>query len=407
MSRRAPALTLVLLALVGAGIAGCGAVPGLTPAAPGRVHASVYTTGGEARIVVKRRSATPKAYAGLKRIRAIAPLRVEILGVPVGRLDAALATLRQDPAVSYAEPAQRVRASSDFRRTDDPLFERQYAPQRVQAPAAWPQSKGAGVTVAVVDTGVDLGHPEFAGRLAAGYNVVAPGAPARDDNGHGTHVAGIVAAAQGNGAGIVGIAPEATIMPIKVLEADGSGSDAGVAEGMVWAVDHGAQVLNLSLGGPGEAEVLREAVAYALARGVAVVAAMGNNGSDEQCFPAGYPGVIAVGATDEQDRVAGFSQYGDWISVTAPGVAVLSTFPTYEVVLNHYGFAREYAALDGTSQATPQVAGVAALVLARQRGLAPARLKALLEASSDRLPGQGGFDPHLGHGRINALRAVR
>ncbi|HEY9765642.1 MAG TPA: S8 family serine peptidase, partial [Chroococcales cyanobacterium] len=190
-----------------------------------------------------------------------------------------------------------------------------------------------------------------------------------------------------------------------VLGPGGNGSDAGVAEGITWAADHGAEIISLSLGGPEESKVMKDAVDYAAAKGTLVVAAMGNAGNGEKSYPAAYPGVLAVGATDEKDEAAEFSQYGEWISVSAPGVAIYSTFPTYKVDMNEYGYPQNYAALDGTSMATPAVAGLAALVKSMYPGLDAAGIRKRIEKSADDR-GDTGFDAHFGHGRVNALRAL-
>ncbi len=407
------AITMTMLSLVG-----CGVNPTALKGATAKVseRAQVYSVNGEARLVIKRRPGVEAVkVSGVRPVRSLNALGVQVASVRLANLDSALSALRSDPSVIYAQPSYRVKAfglpTTGFKGLsfglNDPMFGQQYAPQTIRATEAWSVTRGAGVTVAVVDTGVDTTHPEFQGRIVEGYNATTRNGNAKDDNGHGTHVAGIVAAAANNGAGMVGIAPEAKIMPIKVLEADGSGSDAGVADGIVWAADHGAQVINMSLGGPGESKVLADAVEYALKKGVAVLAAMGNDGSNEKSYPAAYPGVLAVGATDDKDAAADFSQWGEWISVSAPGVQILSTFPTYKCNLNEYGFPQDYAVLDGTSMATPAVAGLAALVKARYASLTPAQLKARLEKAADKVPAASGFDPHFGFGRINAPRSLQ
>ncbi len=171
---------------------------------------------------------------------------------------------------------------------------------------AWDVSKGANVKVAVVDTGVDAQHPDLSGRVLAGRSIVPTTNSVQDDNGHGTMVAGVIAANLNNGRGVVGIAPQAQILPVKVLDGNGGGTDDDIAAGITWAVDHGAQVINLSLGGPGEADVLCAAVSTALAADVVVVAAAGNDGFETVGYPAACPGVIAVAATNHSgalDRV--------------------------------------------------------------------------------------------------------
>lgn len=390
--------------------------------------AQVYSRGGEVQLVIKRRpgvsSPFDSATYGLRSARTVANLGVQVASLPADELSATLARLRQDRNILYAEPAVRVKAfdlpselisgdmvpetvAPEAIQLNDPLFRQQYAPQITRAVDAWPRTAGRGVKVAIVDTGIDPGHPDLRANLVPGYNSLTRTANTRDDNGHGTHCAGITAAQAGNHEGITGIAPQAKLMPIKVLAADGGGSDASVAEGIAWAVDHGAQVISLSLGGPTESKVMRDAVAYALAKGAVVVAAMGNDGINEPSFPAAYPGVIAVGASDARDAIADFSQWGNWISVAAPGVQILSTLPTYKVDLNNYGYPLRYGAMDGTSMATPAVAGLAALLKSVQRAATPAQVKARIEQTAERVNTKNGFNPYFGFGRINVAAALR
>lgn len=387
--------------------------------------AQLYREGNRAQVIVKRRGggALDMADFGLKSVRALDELDTEVASLPLSELPQALARLRRDPRVIYAEPATRVRAydlpeagatspAADAGRkgavpVNDPLFLKQYAPQITQAPVGWQQSKGRGVTVAIVDTGVDPRHPDLQANLVPGFNSLTRTALVKDDNGHGTHCAGVTAALAGNNEGITGIAPEAKLMPIKALGEDGGGSDASVAEGIVWAVAHGAHVVSLSLGSPVESRVMRDAVTYALTRGVVVVAAMGNDGTNDRSYPAAFSGVIAVGATDARDALADFSQWGDWITVSAPGVEVMSTLPTYAADVNRHGYPQRYGAMDGTSMATPAVAGLAALIKSVRPHATPSEIKARIEQSADKVGGPKGFNPQYGHGRINVAKALR
>ncbi|HEY9897839.1 MAG TPA: S8 family serine peptidase [Pantanalinema sp.] len=392
------------------GCAGVGPVP--TGDAAGAGKAVVFGVDGEAQLLVKPREGRAFRSPVGRSLGDIEDLGVQLYSVPANQLAKTLATLQANPDVEYAEPSYRVKAfdlpSRDEGVPNDSLYAQQYAPQVVQAPQAWRTSKGSGMVIAVLDTGLDTTHPEFAGRVVEGFNAITRKSDVKDDHGHGTHCAGVAAAAVNNGQGMAGIAPEAKIMPIKVLAADGAGSDAYVARGISWAVKHGADVISLSLGGPGENKTLAAAVTAALRKGVPVISAMGNDGSGEKAFPAAYPGVIAVGATNAKDQAADFSQHGDWISVAAPGVQILSTFPTYRVTLNEYGFGLNYAVLDGTSMATPAVAGLAALMRARfGKSMTPEKLKAKLEGAADKVGGLSAFDPHFGNGRVNAARALQ
>ena len=244
---------------------------------------------------------------------------------------------------------------------------------RVNAPAAWSSGQGAGVKVAVIDTGIDCTHPDLRCDFGSGTNIVNPGADPMDDNEHGTHVAGTIAG-RGNG-GPLGVAPKATLIPVKVLDAEGSGSLSDIVAGINWASRAGVDVINMSLGGPNGSAALQRAVSQALASGVVIVAAAGNSGPnpDTVGFPGGYPGVIAVAASDKNDQVASFSSRGDAVAFIAPGVAITSTIPGGGT-----------KSLSGTSMASPHVAGLAALALERgARG--PSGVRAAFSSAASKL----------------------
>lgn len=283
----------------------------------------------------------------------------------------------------------------------DPMRGQQWDFTKIHVAGAWPESTGAGVTVAVIDTGVDGTHPDLAGQVLTGYDEINQTAGGNTDpNGHGTHVAGTIAALTGNGVGVSGIAPDTKIMPIRVLGADGSGYMSDAANGIVYAADHGADVINMSLGSDEEDSSVTNAIAYARSRGVVVVAAAGNErqqGSPTS-YPAADPGVIAVAATDSADTVAYYSNRGSYVDVAAPGSAILSTFPT---ALNSSG----YQTLYGTSMASPHVAAVAALLKAYDRALTPDQVEQALESSAVDL-GPAGRDSDYGYGRIDAAAAL-
>ena len=238
----------------------------------------------------------------------------------------------------------------------DPLVSSMWHLQRVDAPTAWLTTSGAGVAIAVIDTGVQCpGHPDLAANLLPGYDAItgATGCPA-STHPHGTHVAGIAAAVGNNGIGGAGVAHGARIVPVRVLDDQGGGEDSDVAAGMVWAADHGAAVMNISLGGEWDSPSLRAATAYAIDRGVVLVAAAGNEGSSRRFYPAAYDGVVSVGATNSGDRRTDWSNHGAWVSLGAPGETILSTC-----------LGGKYCSMSGTSMSTPIVAGVVALMLAR------------------------------------------
>jgi serine protease len=271
--------------------------------------------------------------------------------------------LSHDRRVEHVEPMAVYRASLV---PNDPLYQsKQWHLQRVGAEGAWRYSCGQGVTVAVIDTGVacfDKGPfsrgTDLAGtRCEGGWNFVDDTDHAYDDHGHGTHVAGTIAQTTNNGMGAAGLAFCATLMPIKVLNKQGFGTVANVAEGIRYAADEGAQVINLSLGGPIKSRILEDAVNHALSKGVVVVAAAGNSGR-KVGWPAAYPGVVAVSATDSSDKVAWFSSRGPEVVIAAPGVAV-----TQQTICNGGRDKCEvFGTFNGTSMASPHVAGVVALI---------------------------------------------
>ena len=262
---------------------------------------------------------------------------------------------------------------------------------------AWNVVKASSTQViAVVDSGADLDHPDLVGRLVAGTDVVGltGDSTPSDENGHGTMVAGIAGAVTNNGVGIAGASWGASIMPVRALDANGEGTDVDVAEGMTWAVEHGADVINLSLGGPGTTALLDAAVDHAVANGVVVVAASGNEGVNFPFFPAAHPSVIGVGATDHAGGLAYFSNYGPWIDIVAPGTAVRGTAD-----------GGGYAEGPGTSFASPLVAAAAALVRTKNPSWTPAQVvDRLKRTAQDR--GYRGLDHAYGFGLLDASAAV-
>jgi subtilisin len=263
---------------------------------------------------------------------------------------------------------------------------------RVNAPASWSRGRGAGVKVAVIDTGIDCAHPDLLCDFAAGANLLDPSSAPMDDNEHGTHVSGTIAG-RGNGPkGVFGVAPEATLIAVKVLDADGSGSLSDIIKGIDWATKAGADVINMSLGGPIGGAALERAVKQALAAGVVIVAAAGNSGPDPDSvgFPGAYPGVIAVAAGDANDRIAPFSSRGDQIAFIAPGVNIRSTVP-----------GGGYKTMSGTSMASPHVAGLAALAV--ERGAhGPKDVRSALASAASRLAGLSATEE--GAGLIDAAK---
>lgn len=245
--------------------------------------------------------------------------------------------------------------------------------KRIGAPEAWGRNRGKGVKVAVIDTGVNLRHPDLEGAVAGGVNLFDEQAPPMDDNGHGTHVAGIIAA-RDNKIGVVGVAPEAELYVLKAFDSQGSGRVSYIISGLEWCVQNGVKLVNMSFGGT-ENRALGRAVQAALDAGLLLVAAAGNDGSGNSVnFPASYPGVMAVSASTADDELASFSSWGPQVDIMAPGAKILSTYQ------------RGYKELSGTSMATPHVTGAAALVWAAEPRLSATRVSDRLKQTAKKVP---------------------
>jgi PKD repeat protein len=332
-----------------------------------------------------------------RRVATVHGLGTAVITVPAGERDEALSLLRRQSGVGYAETDGTVHAFTVA--TDDPLLNSSsWQLANPLFPDAWSLTTGdPSVVVAVVDTGVQADHPDLAGKVTSGYDFVNNDTDASDDNGHGTAVAGIIAAQTDNDIGISGVCWACEIMPVKVLRQDGYGTDAAVANGIVWAADHGADVINLSLGGNDDSQTLARAVTYAEGKGVVVVAAAGNFNSDSETYPAAYSGVISVGAVKQDgarysdaDWGPGLgSNYGAWVMVDAPGC----TYTT------HLGSAYyEYGSyFCGTSAAAPFVSGLAGLARSYDSSASGASVASAIEQSAQHLP-----SGNSAHGLIDA-----
>jgi thermitase len=347
------------------------------------------------------------AEQGLDVAGSIAPLDVFKLAVAPGRELETVASLRARADVLYAEPNYLVYAQETI--PDDPGYVNQWGLPKISAPQAWDiisTTGGAGVVIAIVDSGIDLTHPDFAcaDKLVPGYDFVNGDGDPQDDNGHGSHVAGIASACSDNTIGVAGVAWTASLMPVKILDASGSGSFANLASGITYAVDHGANIINLSLGAANGSQVMADAIQYAEDQGVLIAAAAGNcaQGGGTSCsglinppiYPAAYTSTVAVAATDVDDSHASFSEIQPYVDVSAPGVSIYSTVPG------------DYWFKTGTSMATPFVSGLAALIWSLAPGLTLQEVRAQIESSADDL-GQSGRDDTFGYGRINARRALK
>jgi thermitase len=346
-------------------------------------------------------------------VGTIPSIRVTHLKVTDSGL-ALLHHLRNRPDVEFAEFDSVVHTSQSTFVPNDPYYNGtytsshngnvdQWGPAAVSASAAWGVTLGSSnIVIAIVDTGVDDSHPDLASKIAGEYSYVGT---TKDGFGHGTHVAGIAAGATNNDVGVAGMCPSCRILSVKVLDDQGSGYMSDVASGITYAASHGARVISLSLGGNNRSETLHSALDYALANNALPVCAMGNSSSGSNTpEPAYWHDCLSVIATDQNGAKATFSNYGMKADVAAPGVAILSTMPTYPVTLNtKYGYSMNYDALSGTSMATPMVSGIAGLVLSQNPNLTPKQVAGIIMTSS----GDGmSWSPNLAFGVVNAYRSV-
>jgi serine protease len=362
----------------------------------------------------------------------------EIYTVETGEPEQLLATLRTLPDVEAADFEFIYRIPEDSLSFDDeeglpardgddldkgfpndPLYKYQWHLEQIHAKQTWKAAQGDGVIVAVIDTGVakvpDLAQTE----IVPGFNFVNNTADATDDHGHGTHVAGTIAQSTNNGIGVAGVAFHAKIMPIKVLSARGSGSVSGIAEGIRWAADHGAKVINMSLGGPMASSVLSKAVKYAHDKGVTVVCAAGNDGRGKVSYPAAYPYAVAVAATQFDESTTFYSNWGKEIDVAAPGANTrvdqnndgMKDGVLQNTIVPGNISQNDYLLFMGTSMASPHVAGVAALIIGSGVTDPDAVEKVLKDSARPPLGDKGkiteGKDNRYGAGIIDAAAAVK
>lgn len=351
------------------------------------------------RVIIKFRSLTPKILKDRlfteQHISITEDLKLpdtRLIKLPKNQKEKFIDDLKKNILIEYIEP--------DFTATaleipNDPLFSNQWGLTKTKSPGAWDKTHGLTDTeIAILDSGIDSGHPEFKDKIVSSVNCTVSGCPAvtaEDQYGHGTHVAGIAAAMTNNAIGVAGMGYDSRLISVKVLDDAGSGYYSWIIDGIIWAADNGAEVINLSLGGTYSSRALEEAVNYAWGKGLVVVAAAGNNGRTTKLYPAYYSKSIAVAATDENDNKASFSNYGSWVDLAAPGVSILSTYKS------------DYAYMSGTSMATPFVSGLAGLVASQNPDWTNAQIRNKIEATADRINKTGTY---WIYGRINACAAV-
>jgi thermitase len=305
---------------------------------------------------------------------------------------AVMESLRVTGLFAYVERDHYARLGAT---PNDPSFASQWHLTRIASPAAWDETTGSpAVTVAVIDTGVDGKHSDLKANVMPGWNFVAGTNDTTDRIGHGTAVAGTIAAAGNNGLGVAGVTWHSRILPLVVVDENDLATYSDIADAIRYAADQGARVINISVGGPAQSAALQSAVDYAYRKGSLIFAAMMNDGMATPYYPAACNHVMAVSATDAYDHLASFSNYGAWVTIAAPGYGILTT-----------AVGGGYAFCYGTSFASPIAAGVAALVWSVNAELTAAEVAAILEKSADDL-GSKGFDTSFGWGRVNAGNAV-
>ncbi len=337
-----------------------------------------------------------------------------VVTVPPGQEKTVLETLSHDPLISsvgldhiyhlqftpndaffsnqwaFENTGQSIKGKSGVKQAD------------IGLKAAWDVTKGNGVKVGVIDSGIGMNHPDLQGKV--GLLKIFAGSSIDDRHGHGTHVAGIIAANTDNGEGVSGICPGCELLIAKSIGDEGSGNESTLSEAIIWSADNGAKVINLSEASGAKSQFLDDAVAYAWNKGAVIVASAGNNNLNKLYYPAASPHAIAVGATDNTDKKATFSNFGTWVHVTAPGDQIYSTLPTqpYDLQpLKNLSFTYDY--LSGTSMSAPVVSGVVALIWASQYGTSNTAVVERLFSTADKIPGTGQY---WTYGRINAAKAV-
>ncbi len=366
------------------GLAFCFAAP------KGAVAEETYVPG---ELLVKfRTTSNAKIDAAIKTIggrvqEKLSRIKVSRITLPEGMtVEKGAEALKKLGLVKYAEPNY---IHYPFWEPSDPKFDEQWGLKKIDAPGGWSMETGSNKSViAIVDTGVDMDHPDLKNKLVSGYDFYEDDNWPDDTESHGTHCAGIAAASTNNNKGVAGVCPNCAVMPVRVFGGSG-GSSSTVAKGVIWAVDHGADVISLSLGSPYPSSTLMDAINYASNKGAIIIAAAGNNNTSAETYPANFDRCLAVGSTDSNDTRSSFSNYGSWVDVAAPGSQIVSTVPG-----GGYGYK------SGTSMATPYVAGLAGLLFSCG-GANAYRVREAIEKSGHHV---GSWNAY---GRVNVKKALQ
>jgi len=352
----------------------------------------------DGRILVKPRAGLPQAefekILKKQKGKALGRLRnldIHVVEVPSQAEDAVARALSRNPHVKFAEKDMLVEAGEVV--PNDPEFANAWHLPKVEAPAAWEMATADGITIAILDTGVDTDHPDLAAQVVSGWNPVSGNTDTSDINGHGTKVAGTAAASTDNALGVAAIGWGANIMPVRITNrSDGYAYWSDIASGLTWAADHGADVANISYNATNSSSIT-SAAQYMRNRGGVVVVAGGNDGEDPGW--GDNPAIVSVSATTSSDGKASWSNHGDYIDVAAPGAGIRTT-----------AAGGGYGSPSGTSFASPATAGLVALIMGANPDLSPDEVESVLEASADDLVAGSDWHAYYGHGRINAAGAV-
>lgn len=370
-------------------------------------HAAEPSLPGE--VIIKFKAGVPdeakdniRKAAGLEKKSEIDQIGVELDKVPDEVKDKIIEALSHNPRVEYAEPnilGESLDTPNDPSMLNFTDYKGAWHLYKIAAPAAWDISKGSSsVVVAVIDSGIDSSHEDFIGKLVPGYNYYDNNADTTDLFGHGTQVAGMVAAATNNGKGVASLGRDVMIMPVRAASSTGSASSFATAQSITFAVDHGAKIINISLGWGSTISSMQNAINYAWGKNVITVAATGNLATSPLLYPASEPIVVAVGMTDPSDTWIG-SNYGTNLDVVAPGYNVYTT--------NKNG---GYAPVSGSSFSSPLTAALAALIISVKPDLTPKQVTDIITQTTDKVGGvtydSSGWNDHYGFGRINAYKAL-